>query len=169
MSEVAGDNTCLAAVVRFVRAVCVACVVGVWALSSPAHAQTSASALPDTSHLMSPSPEGAKVYIISPRDGEVVSETFQVLFGLEGMGVAPAGVPFNNTGHHHLLMNVDTLPNLTLPIPADEQHLHFGLGQTQAEVTLPPGEHRLQLLLGNHLHIPHDPPVMSNVITINVK
>ena len=90
-------------------------------------------------------------------------------FGLADMGVAPAGVIFENSGHHHLLINVSELPDMRLPIPADEQHVHFGLGQTETEITLPPGEHRLQLLLGNHLHIPHDPPVMSEVITVRVR
>ncbi len=128
----------------------------------PLHAQ-------DTSALISPSPEGAAAYFISPRDGEVVAKTFTVRFGLANMGVAPAGVDFPNAGHHHLLINVGDLPDLTLPVPADDNHVHFGLGQTEAEVTLPAGEHRLQLLLGNHLHIPHDPPVMSEVITVTVE
>lgn len=109
------------------------------------------------------------MYIISPQDGEVVPKTFTVRFGLSNMGVAPAGVDFPNAGHHHLLIDVGELPDLTLPIPAGENHVHFGLGQTEAKVTLAPGEHRLQLLLGNHLHIPHDPPVMSEVITVVVK
>ena len=145
----------------------------VWALSALANAEenTEQSAPPeiDTSALMSPSAEGAEVYFISPLDGETVGETFTVRFGLADMGVAPAGVIFDNSGHHHLLINVSELPDMRLPIPADEQHVHFGLGQTETEVTLPPGEHRLQLLLGNHLHIPHDPPVMSEVITVTVK
>jgi len=128
----------------------------------PLHAQ-------DTSALISPSPEGAAVYFISPQDGEVVAKTFRVRFGLSSMGVAPAGIDFPNAGHHHLLINVGKLPDLTLPVPADDNHVHFGLGQTEAEVTLPAGEHRLQLLLGNHLHIPHDPPVMSEVITVTVE
>ncbi|MCY4322653.1 MAG: DUF4399 domain-containing protein [Gammaproteobacteria bacterium] len=128
----------------------------------PLHAQ-------DTSALISPSPEGAAVYFISPQDGEVVAKTFRVRFGLSSMGVAPAGIDFPNAGHHHLLINVGELPDLTLPVPADDNHVHFGLGQTEAEVTLPAGEHRLQLLLGNHLHIPHDPPVMSEVITATVE
>ena len=123
----------------------------------------------DTSALISPSPEGAALYFISPQDGDVVESTLTVRFGLSKMGVAPAGIDFQNAGHHHLLINVSELPNLTLPIPADENHVHFGLGQTEAEVTLGPGEHRLQLLLGNHLHIPHDPPVISEVITVVVE
>lgn len=133
---------------------------------SSAIAQDSA---PDTSALISPSAEGARVYFIAPQDGDSLGETFTVRFGLADMGVAPAGVVFDNSGHHHLLINVKELPDLKLPIPADEQHVHFGLGQTEAEVSLPPGRHSLQLLLGNHLHIPHDPPVMSEVISITVK
>lgn len=124
---------------------------------------------PDTSALISPSAESAEVYFISPLDGETVDTTFTVRFGLANMGVAPAGVIFDNSGHHHLLINVSELPDLRLPIPADEQHVHFGLGQTETEVTLPKGEHHLQLLLGNHLHIPHDPPVMSDVISVTVQ
>ncbi len=141
----------------------------VWALSALANAEESGTAEIDTSALISSSAEGAEVYFISPLDGETVSETFTVRFGLADMGVAPAGVIFDNSGHHHLLINANELPDLKLPIPADEQHVHFGLGQTETEVSLPPGEHRLRLLLGNHLHIPHDPPVMSDVITITVK
>ena len=141
----------------------------VWALNALVVAQESASADIDTSALISPSAEGAEVYFISPLDGETVGVTFTVRFGLAHMGVAPAGVIFDNSGHHHLLINVSELPDLRLPIPADERHVHFGLGQTEAEVTLPLGEHQLQLLLGNYLHIPHDPPVMSEVITITVK
>ena len=131
-------------------------------LSAPLGAQ-------DTSALISPSPEGAALYFISPQDGEVVPATFTVRFGLSSMGVAPAGIDFHNAGHHHLLINVSELPNLKLPIPADEHHVHFGLGQTEAEITLAPGEHHLQLLLGNHLHIPHDPPVMSKAIKVVVE
>lgn len=130
--------------------------------SAPLYAQ-------DTSALISPSAEGAGLYFISPQDGEIVAGTFTVRFGLTNMGVAPAGIDFQNAGHHHLLIDVDELPNLTLPIPADDNHVHFGLGQTEAQVTLAPGEHRLQLLLGNHLHIPHDPPVISKTITVTVE
>lgn len=113
-------------------------------------------------------PDGAMVYFIAPADGEVVSSPVRVVFGLKGIGVAPAGIELSNTGHHHLL--VDTgLPSFDLPVPADEHHLHFGLGQTETVVELTPGEHRLQLLLGDHLHVPHDPPVLSEVITIQVE
>lgn len=115
-----------------------------------------------------PAPEGASVYIISPRDGEVVASPVTVRFGLKGMGVAPAGVEAQGTGHHHLLIDVEA-PNPGLPIPADDNHRHFGKGQTEATIELAPGRHTLQLLLGNHLHIPHDPPVASERITITVE
>lgn len=116
----------------------------------------------------SPSPEGSELYIISPKDGEKISGPVTVVFGLKGMGVAPAGTEAENTGHHHLLINAD-LPALDLPVPADDQHKHFGKGQTETTIELPPGKHTLQLLLGNHLHIPHDPVVASEVIEITVE
>ena len=84
-------------------------------------------------------------------------------------GVAPAGVNVENTGHHHLLINLDELPDMSKPLPANENVKHFGKGQTQVRLALPPGEHTLQLLLGNYLHIPHDKPVLSEKITITVK
>lgn len=118
----------------------------------------------------SAAPEDAELYFISPRDGDVVPATFTVQFGLSGMGVAPAGVDRENTGHHHLIIDVpDQDIPLDLPLPATEQFVHFGGGQTETEVTLTPGEHTLKLVLGNHLHIPHDPPVMSETITVTVK
>ena len=85
------------------------------------------------------------------------------------MGVAPAGIDLPNTGHHHLLIDVDKLPNLNLPVPADDNHKHYGKGQTETTLKLAPGKHTLQLLLGNYLHIPHDKPVMSKKITVTVK
>ena len=115
-----------------------------------------------------PAPANARAYIISPADGEIVSNPVTVKFGLEGMGVAPAGVKAENTGHHHLLVDAG-LPPLDRPIPADENHIHFGKGQTQTTLTLTPGKHTLQLLLGDANHIPHTPPVMSEKITITVK
>ncbi len=114
-------------------------------------------------------PEAAEVYIISPKDGEVVGEEFTVVFGLKGMGIAPAGVDLPDTGHHHLLVDVENLPKMDLPIPADKNHLHFGKGQTETKLKLTPGTHTLQLLLGNFLHIPHDKEVISKKITITVK
>lgn len=107
-------------------------------------------------------------YIISPSDGDTVTSPVTVKFGLKGMGVAPAGVERDNTGHHHLLIDLETLPDLDKPIPADDQHVHFGGGQTETTVELEPGEHTLQLLLGDHLHRPHDEPVVSEKITITV-
>jgi hypothetical protein len=115
-----------------------------------------------------PSPKGAELYFISPKDGDTVKSPVTVRFGLRGMGVAPAGVAVESTGHHHLLIDTG-MPPLNLPIPADAKHVHFGKGQTEAAVTLAPGRHRLQLLLGDHLHVPHDPPVASKPITITVQ
>ena len=102
------------------------------------------------------------------KNGAELKGPVKVLFGLSGMGVAPAGVQAPNTGHHHLLIDVDTLPPESLPLPADEHVRHFGLGQTEAEITLEPGQHTLQLVLGDALHIPHQPPVRSEKITITV-
>ena len=113
--------------------------------------------------------DNAKLYIISPADGETVSSPFKIVFGLEGMGVAPAGIKFNNTGHHHLLIDLTELPDTNSPIPSDDNHRHFGKGQTEALIELEPGEHTLQLMLGDHMHIPHDPVVVSKKIKINVK
>ena len=110
----------------------------------------------------------AEVFIISPKDGEEVSSPFEVVFGLQGMGIAPAGINFPNTGHHHLLIDLDQLPDLKSGIPADAQHLHFGKGQTQALIELDPGEHSLQLLLGDWMHVPHETPVVSEKIKILV-
>jgi hypothetical protein len=115
-----------------------------------------------------PSPPGAKVYFISPADGAVIKGPVKVVMGLSGMGVAPAGVDIANTGHHHILVNAPANLKLDAALPADEVHRHFGLGQTEAQLTLPPGKHTLQLLLGDRSHVPHDPPVMSEKITITV-
>lgn len=114
------------------------------------------------------SPPGAAVYFISPKDGEEISGPVTVRFGLKGMGVAPAGVEMKNTGHHHLLVDAK-LPPMGENIPTDDHHRHFGNGQTETTLTLPPGKHTLQLLLADQNHIPHDPPVMSPQITITVK
>ncbi len=115
----------------------------------------------------SPAPPDVQLYFISPQDGATVASPVVVRFGLRGMGVAPAGIAMENTGHHHLLVDA-TLPPLDQPIPADANHLHFGKGQTETVLTLVPGRHRLQLLLGDHLHRPHDPPVTSTPISIVV-
>ena len=117
-----------------------------------------------------PSPPGAKVYFINLKDGQELTSPFLIQFGLAGMGVAPAGVQKPNTGHHHLLIDTALSPDqLTAPIPMDDTHKHFGNGQTEATITLPPGKHTLQLLLGDWSHIPHVPPVMSDVITVTVR
>lgn len=113
--------------------------------------------------------DDVNLYIISPLDGETVSSPVKIVFGLEGMGVAPAGVKFNNTGHHHLLIDLTELPDTHSPIPSDDNHRHFGKGQTEALIELKPGEHTLQLMLGDHMHIPHDPVVVSNKIKIYVE
>ena len=111
---------------------------------------------------------GAEVYIQSPADGAQVRSPFLVRFGLRGMGVAPAGITNANTGHHHLLIDVAELPPDNLPLPQTDQFRHFGAGQTEVEISLPPGQHTLQLVLGDALHIPHDPPLRSAKITITV-
>jgi hypothetical protein len=117
-----------------------------------------------------PSPPGAKVYFINLKDGQTVTSPFLIQFGLSGMGIAPAGVDKPNTGHHHLLIDTTLSGDqLKQPIPMDDTHRHFGGGQTEAMITLPPGQHSLQLVLGDWSHIPHVPPVMSPVINITVK
>lgn len=123
-----------------------------------------------------PSPAGAKQYIVNLKDGDVVSSPVKVLFGLSGMGVAPAGVEKANTGHHHILLNraplgmgEDGKDELDNPLVADENNIHFGGGQTETTLDLKPGKHTLQLVLGDHNHIPHNPPVQSEVIAITVK
>lgn len=115
----------------------------------------------------STAPENASVYIISPVDGATVAETFTIAFGLQGMGVSPAGIEKQNTGHHHLLVDAKQLPALNKPMAGDVQH--FGGGQTQTDVTLAKGEHTLQLILGDHNHVPHSPAVVSKQITVTVK
>lgn len=113
-------------------------------------------------------PAGASVYIVSPSPGETIASPVTVVFGLNGMGVAPAGVEKAKTGHHHLIINAP-LPAADDPIPADDNHRHFGGGQTQVTLDLPAGQHTLQMLLGDHNHIPHNPVVASEQITITVK
>src|SRR4029077_1116196 len=115
----------------------------------------------------SPSPAGAEVYFIDLKDGATVPANLKIYFGLRNMGVAPAGSDRENSGHHHLLIDTD-LPPLNQPIPSDFNHLHFGAGQTETEITLKPGEHTLQLLMGDKDHVPHTPPVMSQRIKVRV-
>ena len=116
-----------------------------------------------------PSPKGAKAYIIWPKDGASVKSPITIRFGLKGMGVAPAGIDLPDTGHHHLLIDMDELPDLDLPLPASENLVHFGKGQTETSIELAPGEHTLQLVLGDKIHLPHSPAVISKKITFTVK
>lgn len=113
--------------------------------------------------------EGARAYIISPADGATLSNPVTVRFGLSGVGVAPAGVERENTGHHHLLIDVEALPDFNKPIPSDEHHRHFGGGQTEVTLDLAPGTHRLQLLLGDHHHVPHNPAILSEPVVITIE
>jgi hypothetical protein len=110
----------------------------------------------------------AAVYFITPKNDDIVSGEVVVKFGLQNFGVSPAGLNVNGTGHHHLIIDAD-LPNLTKPIQADKNHVHFGKGQTEVKLELGPGSHTLQLLLGDYRHIPHSPPIYSSKITIVVK
>ena len=116
-----------------------------------------------------PSPVGAEVYIVSPKDGAKVKSPVTVVFGLKGMGIAPAGIKFDATGHHHLLIDSELPADLSQPLAANEKSVHFGKGQTETAVTLPPGKHTLQLVLGDSLHIPHDPAIVSKKITVTVE
>tara|TARA_Y100000992_G_C21011980_1_gene371545 strand:+ start:131 stop:541 length:411 start_codon:yes stop_codon:yes gene_type:complete len=108
-----------------------------------------------------------KVYFINLEDGDELKSPFLVQFGLSGKGIAPAGIDVDNTGHHHLLINQNEI-NYSMPIPSSDQHLHFGLGQTETMLNLPLGKHKLQLVLGDKFHIPHDPPLISEIIEITV-
>ena len=135
--------------------VLVAALAAVVLVGSPAVAQQSTM------------PQDARVYILWPSDGQVIKGAFWVRMGLSGAGIAPAGVQKANTGHHHLIVDAE-LPPMDQPIPNDHNHLHFGLGQTEARLDLPPGRHTLQLLLGDENHIPHQPPRYSKRITITV-
>jgi len=116
-----------------------------------------------------PSPPGAEVYIVSPSDGARIKGPVTVVFGLKGMGIAPAGIKFDNSGHHHLLVDSDAPADLSLPLPATEKSIHFGKGQTETTLTLTPGKHTLQLVFGDLLHIPHDPALVSKKVTITVE
>ncbi|SCX69657.1 protein of unknown function [Pseudomonas sp. NFACC32-1] len=116
-----------------------------------------------------PAPKGAQVFIVSPEDGATVPQEFKVKFGVKGIALAPAGDVTKNTGHHHLLVDVDKLPAAGAPIPTDANHMHFGKAQTEATIKLAPGKHTLQLELGDTGHIPFEPPIVSKKITVNVK
>ncbi len=117
-----------------------------------------------------PAPKDAKVYFITLKDGATVKSPFKVQFGLSGMGVAPAGVEKEKTGHHHIIIDTElTAEELKESIILDEKHVHFGGGQTETTLTLAPGKHTLQLVLGDWSHIPHNPPIMSDKITVTVE
>lgn len=123
-----------------------------------------------------PAPEGAAVYFVNLSDGDTVESPISVVFGLRGMGVAPAGIEADATGHHHILINrpplgegPDGAEEMNMTLPADENHKHFGGGQTEASLELDPGMHTLQLVLADQDHVPHDPPVVSEVISITVE
>ena len=108
-----------------------------------------------------------KVYFINLQNGDKLKSPFLVQFGLSGKGVAPAGVEVANTGHHHLLINIDEL-DFKMPIPSSKQHIHFGMGQTETTLDLSPGKYKLQLVLGDKYHIPHNPPLVSEVVEVTV-
>ena len=136
---------------------------GALAVAQAPAPQPAAASLPRTA-----SPAGARVYIISPKNGASIKGPVTVVFGLAGMGVAPAGIQMENTGHHHLLIDADIPKDVGVPMPATDNIKHFGKGQTETTLTLPPGKHTLQLVLGDHLHIPFNPVVASEKITITV-
>lgn len=133
------------------------------AAEAPAPAASAAPAMP-----RSAAPAGARVYFVAPADGASVSSPVTVEFAVDGMDVVPAGTQADNGGHHHVIIDAE-LPAMNLPIPADANHVHFGDGSSSTSLELAPGEHTLQLLFADHLHIPHDPPVYSEKITITVE
>lgn len=135
---------------RYIYFICLLLAIPVWAQAAG-----------------TPSAQNAKVYIVSPHDGETVSSPVKIVFGLSGMGVAPAGTDKENTGHHHLIIDGESLPDFSKPMGPDVKH--FGGGQTETSVTLEPGTHTLQLVLGDKNHVPHNPPLVSEKITIHVK
>lgn len=137
----------------------IAAVIAVSALAAGAAGQDRPSA-----------PSGAEVYFISPKNGATVQGPVIVRFGLKGMGIAPAGVQFDNTGHHHLLIDGDLSDlNLAAPLPASDKVVHFGKGQTETTLTLPPGKHTLELVFADYRHLSFDPPLHSQKISITVK
>ena len=116
-----------------------------------------------------PAPDDAYLYFIWPDNGTVIRGAFWCRFGLRNMGVTHAGDDFANSGHHHLLIDVNDPLDPNDAIPQDKNHLHFGAGQTEARIELPPGKHTLQLVLGDWSHVPFNPPIVSPVITVEVK
>ena len=141
--------------IRIVRFVVLA--VALASVSCAAHAQGT------------PAPKEALLYIIWPQNGAIIKGGFWCRFGLRNMGVTHAGDTYENSGHHHLLIDVNEPIDPNEPIPQDKNHLHFGAGQTEARLELPPGKHTLQLVLGDAKHYPFKPPLVSEKITITVK
>jgi len=139
-------------------------------LLTPAWADESqpAGTAPAASAQRRPSPPGAEVAIVNIKDGATVATTFLVQFSVSGMSIAPAGTDLPNTGHHHLLIDVEELPDPNLPLPKNEHFMHFGGGQTEVELTLSPGVHTLQLVFADYAHVPHNPVVKSVPITVTV-
>ena len=121
------------------------------------------------SYAESPSNKNKRLFFITPSNGEEVTNPVTIRFGIVGMEIVPAGKDKPMSGHHHLLVNVEKLPNMKSPIPADKNHLHFGKGQTETKLNLPSGRHTLQLLLGDYMHVPHEKPLISDKIEIIVK
>jgi len=148
-------------IMAFFKPAVVAASLALSAFAFPAFADDAKSAWP----------EGAKPYIISPADGATVKNPVTVVFGLKGLGVAPAGVEKAKTGHHHLLIDTKAPSgeDLDFAIPTDDHHKHFGGGQTETTVELTPGKHTLQLMMGDANHVPHNPPLVSDVVTITVE
>lgn len=138
------------------------------AAAAPAADATTAGSVAPAALPRTPAPDGARAFIIAPADGATVSSPVTVTFGAENIEVMAAGNNTPGSGHHHLLINTP-LPELGLPIPKSDQHVHFGAGQTETTLELEPGQYELRLLFGDHLHIPHDPPVYSEVVTITVE
>jgi hypothetical protein len=143
------------------------------AVIAPASAQQSDApkTAPQADSGQSSAPEGAFSYFVNLKNGDTVTSPFKVVFGLSpNMGVAPSGVEKANVGHHHVLIDTTLSPEEeTQPITVDEHHIHFGKGQTETMLTLPPGKHTLQLVLGDWTHVPFKPQVKSEVITVTVK
>jgi hypothetical protein len=135
---------------------------------APSESETVKAAAEPVTITRTPSPEGARVFFITPGDGDTVTNPITIEFGIAGMSVTKAGDDQPDSGHHHLLIDTD-LPDPGLPIPADSNHVHFGDGSTSTRISLEPGTHSLRMLLGDHRHIPHDPPVISEPITITVE
>lgn len=141
------------------------CALGLLlSLALPVAIAQAPAALPRTA-----APAGASVYIVSPKNGAEIKGAVTVVFGLKGMGIAPAGMQMENTGHHHLLIDTDIPTDTGVPLPATDKIVHFGKGQTETTVKLAPGKHTLQLVLGDHLHIPFNPVIASEKVTITVK